>query len=234
VELIKLPDRLESIVRFIKKGSNVIDVGTDHGYLPIYLAQTNHAKHIMASDVSGRSLETARRNASKYGLSDRIEFIEAPGLKGIYEEDVDTVIISGLGGETIAKIISGAPWTKRCETKLILQPQSKIEDLCEFLRTAGYAYIDADIVMDNAKYYVIICAQTGKCLSDMSPEIELYAVLAKKRSPLFNSFLDSLILKNQSTVMSLKTSGSKKYEAVHSKLNELLSLRKAYNIWQNP
>ena len=232
VELLKLPDRLNSIVSFIKKGSNVIDVGTDHGYIPIYLAQNGIAKHIMASDISGRSLETARRNASKYGVLDKIEFIEAPGLKGIYEEDVDTVIIAGLGGETIIKILSDSPWTKRNKTQLILQPQSKIEDLCGFLRTTGYAMLDADVVLDNSKYYMIISSQAGDTVSELSPEIELYSILARKRAPLFGSFLDTLIIKNQSTVMSLKTSGSRKYDVVLARLNELLSLRKAFDVWK--
>lgn len=231
-ELIKLPDRLQSIADFIDKGSNVIDVGTDHGYLPVYLAQSGLARHIMASDISAKSLETARRTASKYGVVERIEFIEAPGLKGIYEEDVDTVVISGLGGETIAKIIKDTPWTKRCETKLILQPQSKVEELCEFLRTSGYAFKDADVVVDNSKYYVVIYAQAGKCTSEMTPEIELYSILAKKKAPLFGSFLDSLILKTQSTVMSLKLSGANKHGVAQARLNDLLSLRKAYEVWQ--
>ena len=232
MDLIKLPDRLSSIIGFIEKGANVIDVGTDHGHIPIYLAQTGLAKHIMASDISGRSLETARRNASKYGVFDRIEFIEAPGLKGIYEEDVDTVVIAGLGGETIIKILADAPWTKRNKTKLILQPQSKTEDLCGFLRTTGYFFNDADVVLDNAKFYIIISAKADEILTDMSPEIELYSILARKRAPLFGKFLDTLIIKNQSTVMSLKLSGSKKYDIVHARLNELLNLRKAFDVWK--
>jgi len=232
MELIKLPDRLSSIVNFINKDASVIDVGTDHGHLPIYLAQKGLVKHIMASDISGRCLETARRNASKYGVSEKIEFIEAPGLKGIYEEDVDTVVIAGLGGETIIKILSDSPWTKRCKTQLILQPQTKIDDLCVFLRTTGYFFNDADVVLDNAKFYIIISAKADEILSEMSPEIELYSILARKRSPLFGKFLDSLIIKNQSTVMSLKLSGSKKYDVVHARLNELLKLRKAFDIWK--
>jgi len=230
-ELIKLSDRLSSIKNFIQKGAYVIDVGTDHGYLPVYLAQTGLAKHIMASDISPSSLESARRTASKYGVSDKIEFIEAPGLKGIYEEDVDTIVISGLGGETVIKILSEAPWIKRCKTNLILQPQSKIEELCGFLRTSGFAFINADIVRENAKYYIIIHAKAGQSLTDITPEIELYSILAKNRNPLFTGFLDSLILKNQSTAMSLKNAGSEKYNIVIIRLNELLNLRKAYDAW---
>ena len=232
MEPIKLPDRLNSIVGFISNGAAVIDVGTDHGYLPIYLAQAGLVKHIMASDISKNSLDTARRNASKFNVYDKIEFIEAPGLKGIYEEDVDTIVIAGLGGETIVKILADAPWIKRCKTKLILQPQTKIEDLCGFLRTTGYALKDADVVLDNAKYYVIISAQTGDTFSDLSPEIELYSILAKKKAPLFSSFLDTLILKNQSAVMSLKSAGSSRYDTMQVRLNDLLSLRKAFDVWQ--
>ena len=235
--LIKLPDRLNSIAGFINKGSSVIDVGTDHGYLPVYLAQNGIAKHIMASDISARSLETARRTASKYGVSDKIEFIEMSGLEGIYEEDVDTIVISGLGGETIVNILSATPWVKKCGTSLILQPQSKIEELCEFLRTSGYRIKDADVVLDNAKYYTVISAEystkTKRKPTELSPEIELYSIMARKRSPLFSNFLDALILKHQSTVMSLKLSNPARHKIVLAKLDELLNLRKAFDIWKS-
>jgi tRNA (adenine22-N1)-methyltransferase len=233
---IKLPERLSVIAGYIKKGAYVIDVGTDHGYLPVYLAQNNLAKHIMASDISANSLKTARQNASKFGVLERIEFIEAPGLSGIYEEDVDTIVIAGLGGETIASILYDAPWIKRCKTRLILQPQSKLEELCGFLRTSKYNLQDADIVLDKGKHYTIILAgaseKAGDFFTDFSPEIELYSILARKRSPQFDSFLDSLILKNQSTTMSLKSSNPKKYDIMQAKLEELKSLRKAYDVWQ--
>jgi tRNA (adenine22-N1)-methyltransferase len=235
-QLLKLPERLSVIAGFIKKGASVIDVGTDHGYLPVYLAQNNLAKHIMASDISANSLKTARQTASKYGVSERIEFIEAPGLGGIYEEDVDTIVIAGLGGETIVSILSDAPWIKRCKTSLILQPQSKLEELCGFLRTSKYHLHDAEIVLDKGKHYTILLAgaaeKTKEFFTDYSPEIELYSILARKRAPQFKSFLDSLILKNQSATMSLKSSNPKKYGIMHAKLEELRNLRKAYDVWQ--
>jgi len=236
-QLLKLPDRLNTIAGYIEIGASVIDVGTDHGYLPVYLAQNGFAKHIMASDISARSLETARRTASKYGVLDKIEFIEAPGLDGIYEEDVDTIVIAGLGGETIVSILSAAPWIKRCKTELILQPQSKVEELCEFLRTAGYGIKDADVVLDKAKYYTVISASASaagktKKTSDLSPEIELYSIMARKRSSLFSNFLDALIIKNQSTVMSLRLSNPTKYESMLARLEDLVSLRKAFDAWQ--
>jgi tRNA (adenine22-N1)-methyltransferase len=115
-----------AIASFIHRGASVADIGTDHGFLPVYLAQNGLARSIIASDISAGSLEAARRSATNYGVSDKITFIVAPGLSGIKETDVDTIVIAGLGGETIAAILNEAPWTRYSDIKLILQPQSKI------------------------------------------------------------------------------------------------------------
>ena len=84
---VKLPNRLKTVAGFIEKGASVADIGTDHGLLPAYLAQSGSARRIIASDISSGSLEAARRTAEKYGVTEQIEFIVAPGLDGIGETD---------------------------------------------------------------------------------------------------------------------------------------------------
>ena len=229
---LKLPERLDRIAAFIKKGASVVDVGTDHGLLPIYLAQSGLAERIIASDVSAGSLGAARRAASKYGVTDAIKFIEMSGLDGIFETDADTVVIAGMGGQNIAEIIRGAPWLKRRKVRLILQPQSKTDDLCSFLRSAGYTVCDAEIVRDRSRYYVIFVAIAGKPKSPLPPDIELYSILAAKRSPLFINYVDMLITKTQSAAAGLINSDPERYEVLHKKLTDLHSVKRAYSVWQ--
>ena len=153
--------RLATIAGFIMHGANVVDVGTDHGYLPIYLAQNGLANRIIASDISSGSISSALITAAKYKGTEGISFIVAPGLSGVGETEVDTVVISGLGGETISAILADAPWTKCRNTRLILQPQSKTGKLCSWLREHGYAISDAKLVREKSRLYVVMLAMAS-------------------------------------------------------------------------
>ena len=151
----KLKARLQAVASFIEDGASVVDVGTDHGYLPVYLAQNGLARRIIASDSSAMSLESARRSAAKYGVTEAISFIAAPGLSGVGEEDADTVVIAGVGGETIVGILEDAPHIKR-GIRFILQPQTKIELLRRWLQDNGYHIAEEKQASDRGREYTVL------------------------------------------------------------------------------
>jgi len=152
---IKLTKRLQALADLIEKETFVADIGTDHGYLPVFLAQTRAYGKIFASDISAASLAAARRSAMDYDISEAITFIAAPGLDGIAPTDADTVVIAGLGGETIINILENASWTKNHNVTLILQPQSKIDLLSRFLYDNGYEIKQTKSVLDKRKHYTV-------------------------------------------------------------------------------
>jgi len=156
MRFIKLPKRLKAIADLIDDGACVVDVGTDHGFLPVYLIQTCSVKRVFATDISAASLDKARRTAEESGITDAIIFSVAQGLDRIAPTDVDTIVIAGLGGETILDILKDAPWTMCRKIKLILQPQSKTDLLCRFLYDTGYKINATKSVMDRGKNYTII------------------------------------------------------------------------------
>jgi len=158
MEQVKLSDRLKAIAGLISAGSSVADIGTDHGILPVYLAQTGLASCIYASDISASSIKAAYRTASKANVTDAITFHVAPGLDHITPSDVDTVVIAGMGGETIIGILKDAPWLKNRGVSLILQPQSKVDLLARFLYNTGYAIKKTKSVSDRGRQYTIIKA----------------------------------------------------------------------------
>jgi tRNA (adenine22-N1)-methyltransferase len=158
VKNIKLPDRLKAIAAYINDGAAVADIGTDHGLLPVYLARNRLARRLIASDISADSLKAALRSAEKHNVTEKIEFITAPGLEGVVEADVDTVVVAGMGGETIAGILSDASWIKHRDIKLILQPQSRIDVLCRFLYDNGHLISDTKTILDRGRQYTIIVA----------------------------------------------------------------------------
>jgi len=158
MKTIKLSDRLKALAGLIDDGASVADIGTDHGHLPVFLALTESVKSLVASDISSGSLDAARRSADEYNVTDKITFLIAPGLDGISPDEADTIVIAGLGGETILGILKDAPWTKCTGHTLILQPQSKIDLLCRFLYDNGYIIKETKSVIDREKNYTIILA----------------------------------------------------------------------------
>ena len=153
---LKLSNRLKALADLINIGAAVADIGSDHGYLPVYLAQNRVATRIIASDISAASLSAARRFAKMYNVTESITFMVTPGLDGITAADVDTIVIAGMGGETILQILENAPWTNSEAVKLILQPQSKIDLLCRFLYDNGYEIKETKSITDRGKSYTVI------------------------------------------------------------------------------
>ena len=116
----KLPisKRLLCCASMVQSGARVADIGTDHGYLGIYLLQTGAARHVIACDLRKDPLENARRNAKLFGVDGKMELRLSDGLEKILPDEVDTVVMAGMGGDLIQKILSQCPWRKH-ETALL-------------------------------------------------------------------------------------------------------------------
>lgn len=156
----KLTGRLEAVARLAAGGVNIADVGTDHGYIPVSFALRSHPGRLAASDVNPGPIESARRSARDAGVVDRIEFSLADGLRGI-DSGFDTIIIAGMGGELIAKILSEAPFDLTGRT-LVLQPQSKIGELVGYLYSRDMAIERGEIVSDMGRTYLVFRVICGR------------------------------------------------------------------------
>ena len=107
----KLPisDRLLACCNFVAKGDRVADIGGDHGYLGIHLLSNCIASHRIAADVAPGPLESARRNAKKYGVESAMTFCLSDGVRDI-PRSFDTLVCAGMGGDTMVHILTDAPW----------------------------------------------------------------------------------------------------------------------------
>ncbi len=155
-----LSGRLAAVAAFVPRGARVIDVGTDHAYIPIWLAQQGRAAYLLASDLRPGPLARARADAADYGVADKIDFQLNDGLDNCPSEAVDTIIIAGMGGETMIHILESAPWTRRNKL-LILQPMSKVSDLRSWLIHNGYRITQEDLVREGRCFYPIFTAAGG-------------------------------------------------------------------------
>ncbi|MEG1396467.1 MAG: class I SAM-dependent methyltransferase [Oscillospiraceae bacterium] len=160
MEPIVLTDRLQAVAKEIPQGARLADVGTDHGYLPTWLIQTGRVERLIASDLRQAPLERARRNVQKHEVADRVDLRLCDGLAGIRPDEVDTVIIAGMGGEVISQILAAAPWTRAC--RLILQPMSSHPDLRRWLWSNGYEISLEQLVCEGKTLYTILTATGGE------------------------------------------------------------------------
>ena len=164
-----LSARLQTIADLVACGSRVADIGTDHGYLPIWLLQNNRASFAVACDVNEGPLEHAKRSAAQYDLGKGMDFRLGNGLACVAPDEVDTIVIAGMGGETIISILEAAPWTNHPKYHLLLQPMTKAELLRPWLAQKGYCFVTEQLVYENHTYFPVMSVIGG----DLSKELSL-------------------------------------------------------------
>lgn len=172
-----MSNRLELIASLAKNGVGVADVGTDHAYIPIIMRKSGYKGNIIAGDINECPLEKARISLENAGLSDSVELVLCDGLSGIDSSKVDTVIVAGMGGDTITGILDRGlydmpEWASRSDYKLILQPVTKPEILRFWLVNNGFIITSEMQTEENGMLYQIICAQPGE--SPKYKDAELY------------------------------------------------------------
>ncbi len=163
-----MSSRLHKVADMITPGRIVADIGTDHGYIPIYEVLTGRADYAYACDVAEGPLGRARDNVSLYNVGDRVQTVLSDGLNGlkvIKDNIPEAIVIAGMGGSLICRILSeGAEVAGRAK-ELILSPHSEWYDVRKFLYDNGYTITDEDMLKEDGKYYVIIKAvpENDKC-----------------------------------------------------------------------
>lgn len=168
----ELTPRLQAIAEQVPQGARLADVGTDHGYLPVWLLRGGHIDSAIAADLREGPLNRARENAQRFGVSEQISFRLCDGLSAIRPEEADTVVIAGMGGETIISILEAAPWTKE-GTLLLLQPMTGCAELRLWLQENGYQITGERIASEGNKLYSILSVKGGE-MSPLNPA-ELWA-----------------------------------------------------------
>lgn len=195
------PDaRLMTAVCFIH-GNTVADIGTDHAYLPIYLVSEGYVQKAVAADINEGPISRAKANIGLAGLSDRIDAVRTDGLHGIEKYEPDDIIIFGMGGELIAKIIDEAPWVRNGGIRLIMQPMTHADDLRRYLAENGFDIIGEMLSDDGGKIYQTVCAEyrpecVGTDMPDL-PELMFGKINIQRGGELF----ERLLLNTQRTYL---------------------------------
>ena len=152
----ELTPRLQAVAGLVPPGAALADVGTDHAYLPAWLLGRGLVRRAIAADINKGPLDRARLTAQQYGCTDQMEFRLCDGLAGIAPDEVDTIVIAGMGGETIAAILQAAAWVRDGRYTLILQPMSAQPDLRSWLWRNGFSIKKEEIICEGDKLYNIL------------------------------------------------------------------------------
>jgi len=216
--VLTLQPRLHAISSLVPDGAKLVDVGTDHGFIPVRLLLDDRIRTAIASDIGAAPLDHARRTAEQFGVTERMDFRLCDGLCGISEDEVDTVVIAGMGGDNIAAILSAAPWTRN-GTLLLLQPMSKAEVLRRYLPENGYRVIAEQLVADKGVIYPILTVRGGEMPPASDPQT--WGGFLLQSDPLRNRYLDEQILRLRRAASGL---GKAKDDSAHERREMLLSV----------
>lgn len=152
----KLSKRLETVASFVPKGSNIADIGTDHGYVPICLVENKTAVHALAMDVRLGPLLRAKAHVQAAGLDNRIEVRLSDGLKKLKPEEADCVIMAGMGGELMIHILEDGRHMWESIRYWVLSPQSELEKVRHYLEEESFSIVRETMMKEDGKYYTVM------------------------------------------------------------------------------
>ena len=222
----KLPisDRLLACAGFVKNGDRVADVGCDHGYLSIHLLTNGIARSCIASDVNEAPLQSAMRNARKFGIGNKMEFCLSDGAQNL-PRDFDCMVCAGMGADTIMSIIHhSAAWLKDPKYRLILQCQSKRPELRQWLYDEGFRINRETLAKDGKFVYSIMEVIYDPGHGITPAQTYITPQLLENNHPLLPEYYERVKCGIELTILGLKRSGDERlpvYETILSDLKEM-------------
>lgn len=213
----QLSERLLAIANEVPEESSVADVGCDHAYTSIYLAEHKKLKHIIAMDVRKGPLSKARENIKASGLEEIIETRLSDGLQAVLKGEINTVVLSGMGGSLIQKILSEGKEVLESVNCLVLQPQTEIRELRKYLHTIGMHIEKEVMLMEEGKYYTIIVAMRGEDV----PYKEVHDAFGKYLLEEKNPVLEQFLTKESSKILNILSKLEEHREKNQIRINEL-------------
>ncbi|EHK2279246.1 tRNA (adenine(22)-N(1))-methyltransferase [Clostridium perfringens] len=223
----ELSKRLKRIAEHVDKCESVADIGTDHGYIPIYLVKEGICKKAIASDINKGPIEKAKVNVAFEGVSNKVKCLLGPGLNPLKVGEVNGVILAGMGGNLTRDILLADMDKVKKYDFIILQPAQNPEVLREFLYKNDYEIIDEDLIKDEGRFYELFKVKYNENSEKLVFEDELYyevsPLLREKNHPLFKEFIEEKINRCKTILSFIKedTEAAKKRKSdLEEKINK--------------
>ncbi|HEX7159778.1 MAG TPA: class I SAM-dependent methyltransferase [Trebonia sp.] len=189
----RLSPRLLKLAGKVPDYAVVADIGTDHALLPIYLVSTGKCPRAIAVEVHEGPYEVARAAIESFAMGDAVDLRRGDGLKPLMPGEVDAVVIAGLGGGQMIRMLEDAPQVRASVPWFVFQPMDDAADLRRFLVDHGFRLADEELVRDGDEIYEIICAAPGRERIDDDLLYEVGPRNVERRDPLLAEFIERRI-----------------------------------------
>ncbi len=208
---IRLSKRMQAVADMVVE-ERVVDIGCDHAFVSIYLAQKPDMERVIAMDVKTGPVDIAKANIAAYKLADKIEVRMSDGFDKLSVGEADVAVIAGMGGYLMIDILEAGKKHLDNGISLVLQPQSDIQQVRQYLDGVGYIIGDEDMLIEDGKYYTIIRAvPRGESSVAYTKDDYIYGpLLLEKRHPVLRSYLEWFRDKNLELWDKLKATDSEK------------------------
>lgn len=204
--MIQLSQRLTAVARLVTHTGTLADVGTDHGYIPVFLTGEKRVRHAIAMDVNQGPLLRAQKHIIQYGMEQQIETRLSDGLAALLVKEADSIVIAGMGGSLMKRILEEGRSKAFSAKELILQPQSELPEFRRFLWQEGYEIKGEDMVLEEGKYYPMMRAVPGTGKQQPLSQLSfLYgAELLECRHPVLKQYLKGQKQQKERILVNLK------------------------------
>lgn len=201
----ELSKRLQAVADLVGKDLVVADVGTDHGYIPIYLIESGKCQRAFAMDVNEGPLLRAKEHIAQHCLTECIETRLSDGVKALRVGECESVVVAGMGGALAVKIMEEGEEVFRNLKEFVLQPQSELEKVRRYLNENGFQVVVEDMVLEDGKYYPMMKVINAVDSKYSLVELRYGRGLLNQKHPILKMFLEKEVNSRQMIIHNLKT-----------------------------
>ena len=228
----ELSKRLQAVADLVSSGLVVADVGTDHGYIPIYLIETQKCKKAFAMDVNEGPLLRAKEHIAEHGLADEIEVRQSDGVKALSVGECESVVVAGMGGALTIKIMEEGKDIFHSLKEFVLQPQSELEKVRQYLCENEYCVMNEDMILEDGKFYPMMKVRYGQASPHNQIELRYGKGLLRQKHPTLKLFLQKEVQTKETILKNLESeSGEHIKNRVKELQEEMMFAKKALEVY---
>ena len=199
--------RLKTVADMVHE-KRIADIGTDHGYVPIYLAKTEKIDSAFACDINTGPLEKAESNVKANCLEGKIETRLGSGLKPVSVGETDCAVIAGMGGMLTIDILKASSDVVDSLKQLVLQPQLDADEVRKYIHSIGFKIEKEDFIVDANKYYAVISAVKGEEKYETEAEYIFGKLNIESKNPVLKEFIEKKIITNSRILENIEKNGT--------------------------
>lgn len=230
----ELSKRLQAVADLLSADLRVADVGTDHGYIPIYLVETGKCPSAFAMDINKGPILRAKEHIEAHCLQDKITVRQSDGVKALSVGECDSVNIAGMGGALAIKIMEEGKEVFKSLTEFVLQPQSELDKVRKYLCENAYCIVAEDMVYEDGKYYPMMKVVNGPTEEFSQVELRYGKKLLEAKHPVLKQFLEKEVLSKEQLINHLNNEQGEHIKKRVSELQtELLYIKEALDVYSS-